>query len=400
MLGVLGIVNSIWASALLLLINNKITGEPLPFFDQHDWIVYLVLICVSLFISLTFQSYMIKLTYNLGNELNLSLFDKLRFTNYEDYVKLSEEKVRTAIDDVEMVQKFPQTFMDTFNSSIMVIIGIAYLFYVNWVGALLVFLSIVLLAVIYVYRNYQIEKDVEEARDLANVYIQNIDDFLDGFKEVKMNKKISHNIFYNYIAKNRTKAKDLIIRIMVRNLGNELLGTYAWYIMIGVVLFLLPFFLTVDLAVKTNFLVTLLFLMGPIGVLIGAMDKFIHMRVALRRINIFNETIDAKAIAERSGKDNLDTEAPFKQIEFKEVTYEYYDRKKEATFKLKPLNINIEKGESIFVTGGNGSGKSTFIDLLSGLTIPKSGKIFYNGTEITDENSHSYRNTMSSIFYR
>ena len=397
-LGILGIINSVWASALLLLINNKITNTPLPFFDQYDWIIYIGLIIVSFGISLYVQSYMIKLTYNLGNDINLSLFNKLRFASYEDYLKLTEEKVRTAGSDARVLQKFPQIFLESFNALIMVIIGIGYLFWIDKMGAALVFGVMFVLAFIYIYRNEKIEEDQNEVRDLANTYMQSVNDYLRGFRELKMNTKRSDNLFKNYLAKNRNQATEITIRYLNRALGNELIGSYAWYLMIGLVLFVLPYVFNMDQAVKTNFLVTLLYLMGPVTSVIGAMNEFISIGVAMDRVKRFEDAVDSKVDEQKMNAEDAVVKAPFSNIKFEQVTYEYYDKKKATTFKLKPLDIEIQKGESIFITGGNGSGKSTFINLLSGLYKPKTGTIYFNDQAITDENDDFYRNQLSCIF--
>ncbi|MFA6236424.1 MAG: ATP-binding cassette domain-containing protein [Bacteriovorax sp.] len=51
---------------------------------------------------------------------------------------------------------------------------------------------------------------------------------------------------------------------------------------------------------------------------------------------------------------------------------------------LKNVQLTIERGEIVFVTGASGAGKTTLLKLLSGLAEPTSGKIirpnFYNGT--------------------
>ncbi len=402
-LGILGMMNSIWAGALLLMINNKITDTPLPFMEDpsladKDWIVYVTLIIVSFFIALWFQSYMIKLTYNLGNDLTLAIYDKLRFASYNDYLKLTEEKVRTAERDVRQIQQFPLVFLETFNAAIMVVIGIAYLFWINLWGAIIVVASLVALAFVYIYRNIQIEKDQNEVRELADTYMQNINDFLGGFKEIKMSITRSDNIFFKFISVNRIKAKDITIRFLIRALGNELLGTYAWYVMIGVVLFVLPLFMEIDIAVKTTFMLTLLFLMGPISTVIGVMDDFIGMGIAIKRITEFDEIVSATVDVTKGHGDLTEINKEFSEIEFEDVTFEYLDKENKITFELKPINLKIKKGESIFVTGGNGSGKSTFINLLSGLNIPKSGRMSLNGHTITKDNLSYYRDQLAAIF--
>ena len=51
---------------------------------------------------------------------------------------------------------------------------------------------------------------------------------------------------------------------------------------------------------------------------------------------------------------------------------------------LKDVNLTIEKGKIIGVTGPNGGGKSTLMRVISGVTKPTTGKITFNGEDITD----------------
>jgi len=397
-LGLLGVINGVWASALLLLINNKVTDTPLPYFDDYDWVVYVVLIVVSFAIAASFQSYMIRLTYTFGNELGLSIYNKIRFTSFEDFKKLGEERIRTAMNDVGVLQRFPNSFLESFNAFVMVVIGIIYLFYVNAFGAVFVSVMMVVLAAIYLFRNAKIEAYLDKARDLGNVYHQNVVDFIRGFKEVKMSIKRSDNIFLKFITKNRNNFVNLQIKALIRALGNELIGSYAWYLMIGIVLFILPALFDISLQVKTNFLITLLFLMGPVNVVIGIMDEYIRMNIAISRLNKFNEIVNSTVSVEKGHGNLTNINENFSQLTFEGITFEYLDQKKSSSFKLGPINLEFKKGESIFVTGGNGSGKSTFINILSGLLIPQGGKIMLNGHEITEENAPFYRDQLACIF--
>ena len=69
----------------------------------------------------------------------------------------------------------------------------------------------------------------------------------------------------------------------------------------------------------------------------------------------------------------------FKQkIEFKNVSFGYEDKKN----IIENLNLNIKKNSIIGIKGKTGSGKSTFVDLLSGLLSPDKGKITVDGFEL------------------
>lgn len=49
---------------------------------------------------------------------------------------------------------------------------------------------------------------------------------------------------------------------------------------------------------------------------------------------------------------------------------------------LKDLSLKVEKGQSIAVLGKSGSGKSTFLSLMSGLDRADSGEILFDGTDL------------------
>nr|WP_295863731.1 cyclic peptide export ABC transporter [uncultured Chitinophaga sp.] len=394
----LGLINSVWSMGLLLLINNRIAGTSLPFVQGYDWQIYAGMILVSFFTARAFQSYTIRLTYELGNDLGLSVFDKLRFSDYEEYIKLGEEKVRTATADVTTLQRFPNVFIEVFNALVMVLIGLGYLFYTNFFGALLILGVLSALAVVYYIRNMAISKDLNTVRDLANIYQQNVNDFLRGFKDVKMSITRSDNIFTKYISQNRNRVKELTVKTLIKYMGNELMGNYLWYLLIGIIVFLLPVILHMSNVVNNQFVVTLLYLMGPVGIVVARISEFTQMQIAVDRLHQFHDKINAsKAIAIGHG-DLPAAGDKFESIRFEDVTFEYYDERRAETFRLKPLTLDIKKGESIFITGGNGSGKSTFVNLLTGLYVPHSGTISLNGRVITERTYPGYRNRIAAIF--
>ncbi|MBR6512117.1 MAG: ATP-binding cassette domain-containing protein, partial [Clostridia bacterium] len=51
---------------------------------------------------------------------------------------------------------------------------------------------------------------------------------------------------------------------------------------------------------------------------------------------------------------------------------------------IEGLNLDIEEGKFVVITGPNGGGKSTLAKLIMGIEKPTSGQIVYNGKDITD----------------
>ena len=53
-----------------------------------------------------------------------------------------------------------------------------------------------------------------------------------------------------------------------------------------------------------------------------------------------------------------------------------------VTEALKPTTLSIAAGEFVAVTGASGSGKSTFLNLISGVDRATAGKVVVNGTDL------------------
>ncbi|MBQ2738159.1 MAG: energy-coupling factor transporter ATPase [Clostridia bacterium] len=76
-------------------------------------------------------------------------------------------------------------------------------------------------------------------------------------------------------------------------------------------------------------------------------------------------------------------------IRCEDLSYIYEDTGESAIPVFHPaldgVSLNISRGEYLAILGHNGSGKSTLAKLISMILTPKSGKIYIDGTDITDE---------------
>jgi putative ABC transport system ATP-binding protein len=50
---------------------------------------------------------------------------------------------------------------------------------------------------------------------------------------------------------------------------------------------------------------------------------------------------------------------------------------------LHPLDLHVERGKFLAITGASGSGKSTLLGLIAGLDAPSSGQVLIEGVDIT-----------------
>lgn len=396
-----GIVNGLWSMGLLGIINSSLSNTPLPIGEGYDWQLFVGLALISLFSSKYFRNYLIKLTNDLSYEMGISVVDKLRLATFSDYQGLGKEKVYTALQDAQTISIFPKAFIESFQSLVIVVCCFLYLFWVAPIGAILLLVLTVLIVFFFIYQNKRIEADFNIVRDLANSYFTYLNDLLLGFKEMKMGSKRNNNLFYRFIDKNRAKARDLNTKNQYKYVNNDLIGNYSFYLIIALVLFVLPTFYNWDRSQISTFIITVLYAMGPVAILINVIPTYTTVKIAIERLRYFEKTLDSlKSDAKGNVKaaHGKDEKSIFRSIRFEDVTYQYYDEAGRKSFMLGPINVEINKGELIFINGGNGSGKSTFINLLTGLYQPHSGSIYYNDKKVVAENYSWFRNQISAIF--
>lgn len=82
------------------------------------------------------------------------------------------------------------------------------------------------------------------------------------------------------------------------------------------------------------------------------------------------------------------------KIELQSVSFRYSYKKNDS---IRNVNFVLKKGELCLVVGENGSGKSTFLKLLSGYYMNYTGKILVNDIDFKDLDIENYRSKVSIL---
>ena len=70
-------------------------------------------------------------------------------------------------------------------------------------------------------------------------------------------------------------------------------------------------------------------------------------------------------------------------IELKDIEFKVEGQNGQLEI-IDKINLKIDSGKFIVITGPNGGGKSTLAKLIMGIEKPTGGKILFNGRDITD----------------
>lgn len=172
-------------------------------------------------------------------------------------------------------------------------------------------------------------------------------------------------------------------------------GLVSLFIPIGFLLFIVPRVAAVPVSLIASNIVTFIFMLTPIRGILNSLPELIRANVALSQIEQLELSLSAPGVELESNKI-----APLKwrSLKLQGVTHTYRGEREDTQFTLGPVDLSFQSGELIFVIGGNGSGKSTFVKLLTGLYTPESGTILLDGQPISDENREWYRQQFSVVF--
>ena len=128
--------------------------------------------------------------------------------------------------------------------------------------------------------------------------------------------------------------------------------------------------------------------------LIEQIIQFKMMRLHLDRIADIALT---EQEANREGEatfSNSGGQEPKGQVTLESICFSYSD---EQAPILNKVNLTLEAGESIAITGPSGAGKTTLMKIMLGLLQPTSGKVLLDGKDITQLGLKNYRKKIAAV---
>ncbi len=238
------------------------------------------------------------------------------------------------------------------------------------------------LLVARVYKHIALLREIED--QLYNDY-QTV---IEGRKELALNRERAERIYEDTYIPHASDYRRHIIRADTFHLSAVNWSNIMMLGVIGLVFWMANSLGWADTNVAATYSLTLLFLRTPLLSAVGALPTLLSAQVAFNKLRKFELAPFDAAFprSEEAGK--------WQTIEMRDVVFKYGDN----AFTVGPLNLKIERGELIFLIGGNGSGKSTMAMLLTGLYHPVSGAIYVDGRQIDAGNLDDYRKLFSAVF--
>ena len=393
-----GVLSGVLSAGVLALINYVLHHPS----DRSSQVMlgFVVLVAGKILSNLGSQLLLVRFSQDTILDLSLSLCAKI----VRAPLRRSEQRgaANTLViltDDVSWVtwaiQCFPSLIM---NAAVVLGCGV-YLAWLSW-G---IFLGVVGVTVVgalgYRWLHTSARSVISEAREARSKLFQHFRSLTDGLKELLMHQARRQEFVDQEVrgaAELYRKANIEATRIQALS---EVWTQLSFYSLIGFIVFLFPSIVTVSPEALTGYIVAVLYMMGPIWSVIGSMPTIERGQVALENIERLGVSLDVSP-KEAQTIDVARVEAGGLPIlQWTDVVFSYGEEKEvEMPFSLGPISLDLHPGELVFVIGGNGSGKTTFVKVLSGLYQPSQGHVTLDGTMIADANREWYREHFSVVF--
>jgi putative pyoverdin transport system ATP-binding/permease protein len=331
------------------------------------------------------------------HRLRVRLIDQIRHSELLAIENIGRSRIVAAItSDTAILGQASNTLCYSVQAPILLGFVAIYVAYLSFPAFALSVIIVGLAGAVFHFRSRRLTEERSAASIEERRFFSRLTDFLDGFKEVRMHAARSADLFGDAVVVSEESA-NIKIRAQAGTFRLIASSQAYMYLLLAIVVFVAPLFSApspTESITKTT--TALLFVIGAFFGLVQSIPVLLNANAAADRLAKLELDLRHTASAE-AAPDRLPER--FDTIDMRNVVFRYADQNSETAFQIGPLDFTLQKGDLVFVTGGNGSGKSTFLRVLAGLYPPDSGVITLDGERVDATNRNAYRALMSAIFF-
>jgi putative ATP-binding cassette transporter len=330
------------------------------------------------------------------HRLRVRLLDHVRHSELLAIDNIGRSRIVAAITgDTAVMTQASNMLCYSIQAPILITFVAIYVAYLSFAAFALSVVIVGAAGTIFHFRSRHLTAERTKAAEQERRLYDRVADFLQGFKEVRLNNSRSTDLFDDAVNVSRTAA-NIKIRSQTETFKQIVSAQSYMYILLGAVVFVAPQFSeTLGGASIAKVTTALLYVIGACFGLVQSIPVLLNANAAADRMAQLEAAL--RATVSREGETS-ETKR-FEAIEMRDIVFRYVDKFSDIAFHIGPLDFSLRPGELVFITGGNGSGKSTFLRVLGGLYPPDSGEITLDGMRINDHTRDVYRSLFSAIFF-
>lgn len=336
---------------------------------------------------------------HLLNRLRLDVVDKLRQSELLTADRLGRGSLYSMVSQEtnHLSVTFP-LLVNAVQQAILLFFSLIYLLYLS-LAAFVVFIVAVALGITaYLAINQRFRTSLNTLGRRQGRMLDAIDAIILGGKELRLNSRRGEAVERAYRKLSRT-TETLLVASGEHWAEMILLSSFVTYLMLGVVGFVFPQYVQGHNLIVFELVPVLLFCMGPLAKIVAQSPMFLRAEVGLESImHVQRELATAGLVSPAEARAMAQSFQNFRTISYDGITFSHHTDGGEPAFTAGPLDLTLTRGEVVFLVGGNGSGKSTALRLMSGIYPAKQGNIRVDGALVAGRAIAGFRELISAIF--
>jgi putative pyoverdin transport system ATP-binding/permease protein len=394
-ISVIGVASGICSAGLIALINFALHHTHIRI--SIISFGFIVLVVAKILASACSQQLLYRTSVRMILKLSLELSREFACSSYRKAESIGTARTIAVIaDDVGVVGSAIQSVPNII-VNLAVLAGCSvYLIWLSWKA----FAAIVLMAsigvVLYKFMLAKAQVSLKLAREKRDLIYKHLRAMAEGIKEIGINRSKREDFLENHLSKAIEDANTHGMKAVNHYVVADTCSQFVFYSILGLLLFAVPMVANLSVEMLTGYVFAALYLMNPIWGILYSLPALQRGQNSLEKIQQFRDSLSFREET-KGGKGGFPRNWGSLRMEKVTFSYENVDESNPG-FALGPIDFEIHPGELIFVVGGNGSGKSTFVKVLCGLYVPESGKIMLSGRTVNDLDRDDYRQVFSVIF--
>lgn len=373
-------------------IINLIQGAQI----STSWIVLVSIVTLGVAFNGVLQLMQIRLTENVQQKIFTRSsfefayrFPKMKLSELRDYYP--PELANRFFDTLTVQKSLSKLLVDYPTAVLQIIFGLMLLSFYHPFFIVYSFLMVFLVYVLFKFTGKRgLDSSIKESKAkyrtahwLQEVARSMVSFKLSGFTTHALEK--NDTITQEYL-KYREKHFDVIMLQGIQLIVFKILVTAGLLVIGG--LLVLNQEMNIGQFVAAELII--LIIIGAVEKLISGLESVYDMLTSVEKLA---DVVD-KELEPQSGTRPFESNAPF-TLTVEDVNYSVPERVKPI---LDDINMVIEPGARILLTGENGSGKTTLLKLLTGMLEPTSGYLLVNNTDLRAVDFPYFRSHLGHCF--
>lgn len=391
-----GLLSTLGAGLTIYLLDflHKV-AQAIPNRPLDDWLPeYLLYVFLLFGLALTANLLLVHLACRLVARLRESLVRQVLAAKYSHLESLGKGKLLASLtDDIDNISEGMVIGPQLLFNMITVVLCLGYLAYLSPKSFILFFFILCAGGAITWVIITRGNKFYDLYRKEKNQYYSHLHEMFDGAKELAtddarrsffLEKELLPAVF-------RLKSAELK-RETYWNIGETWTRIFL-FIALGIAV-LSTSIVGGTTSLTMSYFIVITFIAGPIEAVINALSS---LAKAARSAKCLRE-LEIEPVNDAGVGQNDPCPVDWSTLECCDITYISHSKDVTPPFSLGPVSLTIKRGEVLFLTGGNGSGKTTFAKVLVGLYQRSSGVINVGDQSQAQEPGNEYRSLFSTVF--